>query len=594
MATQDNSPGLLSKVAKFVRNPNTDWADAGKEEPAQDKNPESKFALKQMIERKRHNDAVRRREFDQLRKLRQASATGKAELIQNPSDYRGSTGYSDLDERATTLKKIDEIEAQMSNQWWKGRQTNAPTLSSPTSPSASKSATKDPSLIQTTGFLVSTGNRNLFDSTQNTNLPHVPEVASTQTGEVHDLDFQPTNVMDAKVTAPGSGFDVSVSSVFSESKMMSVDMGKSLSDPELEEAAIRFANGDDAGAEAVLLEALNAAGTAVDVADGRAAALFDLYRGTGQQASFENLALECAQRFGRSAPGWFSTPEILGMQPAPAPVAAVKKTTSALHVWHCPAELDEAAVVQLRSLTQDQAQACCLNWGQLQTIVPSAAQQLAELLARWCDQSVRLCFDHIESLQLLLQAHTPAGDSSVPSYWWQLRLDLMRLLRLPDEFEQVALDFCVTYELSPPSWMPPRCELVSKSALQVQTMPVGGQVGQKAADFMLSPDISVGVDMLAPMPQSAKSLALSGDVLGDIEPLITDLQATVKGQSAGVVSCADLIRVDFSAAGSLLNWVAQVEAQGGRIEFRDVPRLVAAFFNLIGIYEHARVSVRTN
>lgn len=100
--------------------------------------------------------------------------------------------------------------------------------------------------------------------------------------------------------------------------------------------------------------------------------------------------------------------------------------------------------------------------------------------------------------------------------------------------------------------------------------------------------------MLAPMQQSTKYLALTGDVLGDIESLTDDLQAAVQGQAVGVVSCAQLIRVDFSAAGSLLNWVAHVESQGGHIEFRDVPRLVAAFFHLIGIYEHARVTVRTN
>lgn len=203
------------------------------------------------------------------------------------------------------------------------------------------------------------------------------------------------------------------------------------------------------------MAALNAAGTSMEVADGMAAALFDLYRGTGQQASFESLALECAQRFGRSAPGWFSTPQELGRERLPTPAAVIKKPATARRIWQCPAELDEADVLQLRAFIQDQPQPCCLDWGHLQTMTPRAAEQLSELMARWCDQVMRLCFDGQESLQLLLQACTPMGDSSVPSYWWQLRLDLLRLLRLPNEFEQVAIDFCVTYELSPPSWVPP-------------------------------------------------------------------------------------------------------------------------------------------
>ena len=65
MSTKDNNPGLLSKVAKFVRNPTTNWTDLDKQDPEPDTGY-SKQALKEMIERKRQNDFVRKREFDQL------------------------------------------------------------------------------------------------------------------------------------------------------------------------------------------------------------------------------------------------------------------------------------------------------------------------------------------------------------------------------------------------------------------------------------------------------------------------------------------------------------------------------------------------
>jgi len=52
------------------------------------------------------------------------------------------------------------------------------------------------------------------------------------------------------------------------------------------------------------------------------------------------------------------------------------------------------------------------------------------------------------------------------------------------------------------------------------------------------------------------------------------------------------VRVDFSAAGSILNWVATRQASGCHVQFRDVHRLVAAFFTVIGINEHARVIPR--
>ncbi len=62
--------------------------------------------------------------------------------------------------------------------------------------------------------------------------------------------------------------------------------------------------------------------------------------------------------------------------------------------------------------------------------------------------------------------------------------------------------------------------------------------------------------------------------------------------ASSVSSCARLIRIDFSAAGTLLNWVTARQAEGRQVQFIEVHRLVAAFFNVIGISEHARVIAR--
>ena len=73
MAKEDSAPGLLSKMVKFVRNPATSWSDLDSVQAEQDESV-SKQLLKEMIERKRRNDFVRKREFDMLRKLRKREA----------------------------------------------------------------------------------------------------------------------------------------------------------------------------------------------------------------------------------------------------------------------------------------------------------------------------------------------------------------------------------------------------------------------------------------------------------------------------------------------------------------------------------------
>ena len=53
-------PGrLLSKVAKFVRNPLKDWSELDAEEGSTLENGYSREALKEMIERRQRNDFVR-------------------------------------------------------------------------------------------------------------------------------------------------------------------------------------------------------------------------------------------------------------------------------------------------------------------------------------------------------------------------------------------------------------------------------------------------------------------------------------------------------------------------------------------------------
>ena len=115
MSKEDTSSGLLSKMVKFVRNPATSWSDLDNKETDRDE-AMSKQLLKEMIERKRRNDFVRKREFDMLRKMRKREALDGHDPGARPSFFQSSMP-SKPDDRAGTLKKIDEIEAQMSMQW---------------------------------------------------------------------------------------------------------------------------------------------------------------------------------------------------------------------------------------------------------------------------------------------------------------------------------------------------------------------------------------------------------------------------------------------------------------------------------------------
>jgi hypothetical protein len=89
------------------------------------------------------------------------------------------------------------------------------------------------------------------------------------------------------------------------------------------------------------------------------------------------------------------------------------------------------------------------------------------------------------------------------------------------------------------------------------------------------------------------SVELSGQLVGDIGATLKKMDAELGPASIINVSCARLIRVDFIAAGDLLNWVLARRGENRSVRFIEAHRMVALFFGAMGINEHAKVKVRT-
>ena len=581
MSKEDNPSsggGLLSKVVRFVRNPTVNWSEL--DSIQDDKESQySKQMLKEMIERKRRNDFVRRREFDQLRKLRQRDALSgqrTADPAARPSFFQSS--LTSPGERAVTIKKIDEIEAQMSMQWWKSKQAGdnpegvapvqagdalADATTVPAHPNAY--APTAPLALQPTPP-ARTAPEPLFagDSlaAQETSLP------------LEEPDAATWNMGGAGTSAPPAA----------------PALEKFVHEPDLEEAAIRFANGDYAGAEAGLLEVLER--HSADEADAQFEiwmTLFDLYRATGQQDRFDALAIDFAGRFARSAPLWFSIPEQLGLQ------AAVKAEATAVpqreFSWNAPAAMTLQSAAALQASINRSASPWTLTWTRLKSIEDTALTALANEFTRWADMKGQFVFTGSQALLTLLQECTQSGNRETNPEWWRLRMAVLRFMGQADEFEMVALDYCVTYEVSPPSWANPLCGYSDDSTPEV------APAHAPAQDLVARPHWK---DSTTPAPltgfgDSVPALAgLTGHIEGDATHLLEGMQDHVPAGQPLAIPCDKLIRIDFTAAGSVLNWAAQQQAQGREVQFHNLHRLVAVLFNVLGVNEHAWVLPRKN
>ena len=81
-------------------------------------------------------------------------------------------------------------------------------------------------------------------------------------------------------------------------------------------------------------------------------------------------------------------------------------------------------------------------------------------------------------------------------------------------------------------------------------------------------------------------------MVGDIGPTLAQLDSQLGAAAVVTVACTKLIRVDFVAAGDLLNWVMAKRGENRSVTFAEANRLVALFFGAMGINENASVRVR--
>jgi ABC-type transporter Mla MlaB component len=595
MSKDDTASGLLSKLVKFVRNPATNWTELDSVDADKDDSV-SKQLLKEMIERKRRNDFVRKREFDMLRKLRKLEAL--AEIAPDPGgrpSFFQSSMASRPDDRASTLKKIDEIEAQMSMQWWKTKNQTA-----------SGAKFKPPMLHTGDDVLREPSLESLLPLAYRPTMPAgmdsvAPAVASAQEPMLNDLlpGLPPAPLkFDFSDNEGAFGSDAQALTPSSSSGLMTAPQHEVLvHDTELEEAAILFAHGDDAGAEAGLLDILAPGAVRADHAP-TWLTLFDLYRATGAQDKFETAAIEFAERFNRSAPQWFSLPDMVK--------ALVKPIENPIHStaadWICPSVLGMQSVGVLNAAIARAAMPWRLDWSNLKTIEAAALEPLYKVFSSWANQPVQLRFMGDEQLQNVLLNATPSGERATDQKWWLLRMELLRVIHRPDDFELTALDFCVTYEVSPPAWDSARCDYKSLDehgdAMGRATI-IGEPSSEPVYSNLMEMEMEMDADSGLGVPSSTQSshflsVELSGQIQGHAVAVLDRLETSLMGADRMQIYCAKLIRVDFSAAGMLLNWVSARQAENRSVEFSEVNRLVAAFFNVIGITDYARVVVRSD
>jgi anti-anti-sigma regulatory factor len=324
----------------------------------------------------------------------------------------------------------------------------------------------------------------------------------------------------------------------------------------VEEAAILYASGQAAMAEQVLLVALQGENL-IDGGQRPWWMLFDLYQLSGRQAEFDNLSMSFASRFETSPPSWRNLLEAEELLPASLMLPKAAATPTVAFVG----KLD-SSIVRLLERVQKQGESSPvlrLDFTRVAEVDPIGCGLLLKILKRLHTTQHELVLVGANELAKSIRAILKVGRRDETEAPWLLLLEILRLLNSESEFEEVSMDYCVTFEVSPPAFDPPR-KVTTESA---------GSVATETPAFA--------------MPQLVE---------GKIDSVLTSIAAYAGGHDPVLLDCTRLRRIDFNAAGQLLSTLAPVAAAGRVIEFTEVNQMVAALLDVIGLNDIARVSTR--
>jgi anti-anti-sigma regulatory factor len=321
----------------------------------------------------------------------------------------------------------------------------------------------------------------------------------------------------------------------------------------LENAALMFANGQDAEAREALEHAV--------ASDPEARhsvlawlALFDLLQRAGERAAFEQLAMQFVLQFERSAPSWEerarrTQDEIAG---AGGYIAITGR-------------LSERSASQLEGLRRALEKAvprARIDLAAVTGFDDAGARLLAHELARARSQRMELAIQRPEKLRAALEDAVAKGREGGEGAWL-LSLELMQWARDQAAFDERAVAFAVTFELSPPSWEPPPEGARRAPQASVSTPAIHAAAGTDANDR----DVVV----------------FDGVLAGAAPPALARLADAATRDAVTQIDMRDVERIDFVCAGALFNAITRIESQGKAVQIEAVSPIVRALLLLVGI-----------
>jgi anti-anti-sigma regulatory factor len=321
-------------------------------------------------------------------------------------------------------------------------------------------------------------------------------------------------------------------------------------DAEAEEAAMFYANGQDAAARSLLEKSTRERRSGP--AERLWLMLFDLLRLSGQKAAFDALGIEYAQAFEKSPPVWRDA--------AVSAQVPGKVVGTALFKGDLLGNNDagfEAVRLALKKNPHLR-----LDLSKLRKLDAAGCERLLALLQQARRGRAEIDLLGRDGLGALLDSQIATGRPE-DRPCWLLKLELCQLRGQLEVFEEMAINYAVTFEISPPSW-----EL------------------DRVADGEPAPlELAVADQLLT------EAYIIKGEIKG---ARFGDLQVYAAANDPVLIDCSTVTRMDFLSAGALLNVLTSVKRSGRQVIVRHPNHLLAELFRVVGLRGVAEIELARN
>lgn len=319
--------------------------------------------------------------------------------------------------------------------------------------------------------------------------------------------------------------------------------------PELEEAAVLYANGK-IGETATLLNRY-----LLDHRDNHDPLpwymLFDLYELSDQSAPFEDAAVDFAVKFERSPPTW--TPRDKPKSASqPAPLMSYGEKYGSLE-----------RVKQSRFF-HDADLAPYVRLDVSKTLAPDEETARAILNDILRLHEMRKPVELIGGPGFAVRLDAARQGERLTETGWFLFLAVLQLLGREVDFDNAAVDYAVAFEVSPPSYTPPRPLPIKNGMQETQVTPT-----------------------------QDTAFKLTGLIGPGSESQFKDLKQYAEGRKQVEIDLGQVSRIDFSVVGLLLETLIAISGAGSKILFKEGNELVNTLLHIVGASQFSVVLGRT-